>query len=322
MMVRLRQYIALSALTALEALRQPIALILLTCCVLFMGLLPLVLTHTMGESEKLVRDSVLALHFVCGLFVGSLAASASLTHELRRGTAAAVLAKPVGRELFFFAKFSGVCVLVLLFSYAALLAGLLSTRTASIAYQIDPYAVAVIPVAVLLAYLLAGALNLLLRKPFVSNAFGYTLLFLTLGFLLSSFFDREGHTVAFAQEVPWELVPAALLVTLAVLLLTAIAVSLATRLGTVATLSICSIVLLLGLMSDYLFGRHTGDSFTARILYALLPNWQHFWTADAISHDLAISPTYIGRVAGYAFFYLVGVLGLGIVSFRHKEIPA
>lgn len=322
MIVRIRQFLALTALTALEALRQPIALILLTCSILFMAVLPMVLSHTLGESQKLVRDSVLALHFVCGLFMGSLAASASLTHELRRGTAAAVLAKPVGREIFFLAKFCGVALLVLCFSYASLLAGLLSARTASIAYQIDPYAAPVVPVAVLLAYLLAGALNLLLRKPFVSNAFGYSLLFLTVGFLLSSFFDRHGQTAAFAADIPWEIAPAALLVTLAVLLLTAIAVSLATRLGAVATLSICSIVLILGLMSDYLFGRHAGTSLTARMLYALLPNWQHFWTADAISHDLPITTTYLGTVMRYSFFYLVGILALGIVSFRHKEISA
>lgn len=322
MRVHLRQFFALTSLTALEALRQPISLILLTGCILFMALLPLLLTHTLGESQKLVRDSALALHFVGGLLLGSLAASASLAHEIRRGTAAAVLAKPVPRELFFLAKFSGVAVLVLLFSWASLLATLLSARSASIAYQVDWYAATAVPAALLLAYLAAALLNFLLRKPFCSNAFGYTLVLLSAAFCLSSLVDREGHTVPFAEAVPWHIAPAGLLITLAVLLLTAMAVSLATRLGTVATLSLCSVVLLLGLMSDYLFGRHAGDSLTARVFYAILPNWQHFWMADALSHDLAIPLRYVGDVVLYAVLYLVGVLGLGIVSFRHSEIPA
>jgi hypothetical protein len=128
----LKQFIALARLTALEAIRQPVFLLLMAAAVFFMALLPLITAHTMGEGERMVRDSALALYFVTGLVLGSYLACAALQHEIRRGTVAAILAKPVGRTLLFCAKFAGVAAVMVLFATALTITTLLATRRAGI----------------------------------------------------------------------------------------------------------------------------------------------------------------------------------------------
>lgn len=317
---RVRQFLAIAGLAALEATRQPITLLIATTCVVFIGLLPVLITHTLGDGDKLVRDSALAFHLVCGLVLGTYAACASLTHEIRRGTVSSVLSKPVGRELFFLAKFCGIAAVMGLFSAAAGAATLMSTRMAADPFFLDWWAGAPLLAAPPLAYAIAGAVNFFARRPFVSNAFGLMLAALALAFAISGMLDAGGHVVAFGTLFAWEIVPATALVTLAVLVLTGIAVSLAIRLDTVPTLSICSVVFLVGLMSDYLFGRHAGTSRVASWLYHVLPNVQHFWVTDALSGEGLIPWSYVARAALYAACYLAGVLSLGMLAFRPMEI--
>jgi hypothetical protein len=111
-------------------------------------------------------------------------------------------------------------------------------------------------------------------------------------------------------------------VTIALLVLAALALALSTRLALVPTITACSLVFLAGLVSDYLFGRHAGTEAWAAALYAILPNWQHFWLADAVHEGRHIPLSYILQSFAYAGLYLAGVLCLGAVSFRHAEVKA
>jgi hypothetical protein len=76
------------------------------------------------------------------------------------------------------------------------------------------------------------------------------------------------------------------------------------------------------MMSDYLFGRHAATSSVAAALYAIVPNWQHFWMADALHLEETIPVRYLLAAAAYAGLYLLGVLGFGIVFFRHTEVKS
>ena len=164
----LQRFFAIAGLTTLEALRQPLLLLLTTSTVVAISLMPVLLMYTLGEAQKLVQDSALALHFLCGLLLGGYAASAALGREIRRGTLTSVLSKPVERSTFFLAKFAGVAGMLALFSIATgivtLLAGHLAENSApavSILLYTAPFA----------AFLLAGLLNYFNHRPFVSTAF-------------------------------------------------------------------------------------------------------------------------------------------------------
>ena len=51
---------------------------------------------------------------------------------------------------------------------------------------------------------------------------------------------------------------------------------------------------LLGLMTDYLFkGAADGGSWWAKVGYAVIPNWQQFWLADALEDKKSIPWTYV-----------------------------
>jgi hypothetical protein len=291
-----------------------------TTCVLFIGLLPLLITHTLGEGAKLARDSGLAFHFVCGLILGSYVACSSLTHEIRRGTAASILSKPVSREIFFFAKFAGVAAVMLLFSAAAAMAILMSARVAEPLYSFDWWAGAPLLAAPLTAYFIAGLWNFFTQRPFISAASFLLLVALAIAFVFAGFVDSEGHGVAFGSAYSWKILPVSALIFFAIAVLTGLAISLAIRLDTVPTLSFCSVVFLVGLMSDYLFGRHAARSLLADLLYRVLPNWQHFWVVDALSGEGAIPWSYVARVALYAGLYLAGILSLGMLAFRQLEV--
>ncbi|MCG3150620.1 MAG: hypothetical protein PCFJNLEI_04108 [Verrucomicrobiae bacterium] len=309
MRLLLKRFLAIAGLTLLEALRQPILLLLTTTCALFILLLPVLLMHTMGESDKLVQDSALASHFIGGLLLGGYAASAALGRELKRGTLATVLSKPVDRELFFIAKFAGVVGVLALFSIATGIATLLAARMAQDAYSVEFSSIGPPLAAIFLAYIVAGLLNYYRQRPFVSTAFG-----LLVGLLAVAF----GVAVA-TTGIPWPVLPASLLVALATLVLAGVALALITRLELVPTLAVCTVVLLAGLMSDYLLGRIAGTNALAAFAYHLLPNWQHFWVADGLMGDGKIPWVYVRQVAGYSIFYLLGVLSLGMLSFRNVE---
>jgi len=327
-MLRLRQFTTLARLTALEAVRRPLCLLLMSACLVLTALTPLVLLHQFGEEGKMARDSGLACHFVFGLFIAGYTACSSLTQEVGNGTASTVLSKPVGRGLYFLAKFAGLAAVVVAFSLCCTLATLMAERvsehfalTGRVAGNITDWQTGnLLLAAPFAAMLAAGIVNYFNGRPFLSTAFGYLLLILVLVFAFSGFFDRAGYFEPYSLRVQWRIIPAGVLIALALITLSAVALSISTRFSAVPTITICVCILVLGLMSDYLFGRHAAQSWVASVLYALLPNWQHFWVADALNSGGVIPWSYVARVGGYAAAYSGAVLCLGAISFRHREV--
>src|SRR5262249_62252303 len=104
----MRQFVAIAANAFMELVRQPIYLLLMSSGALFIVFLAAVPYFGFGDDPKLVKDSVLAVMLLAGLFGAVLSASASVARENRSGTALAVLAKPVGRAQFLLAEYLGL----------------------------------------------------------------------------------------------------------------------------------------------------------------------------------------------------------------------
>lgn len=328
MIGRWRQFGALTGLTALEAIRQPICLLLSATCIILIGLMPVLLLHQFGEDGRLVRDSALALHLVFGLFITGHAACSTLAREIRAGTASAVLSKPVSRDLFFLAKFAGIAGVVLLFSLCATAATLLAERATDHFLQTpawtgwvrDAHVGRLLLAAPFVAFLAAAAINYFLRRPFESTAFGLLVVAVLGAFLAAGFLDRWGRVVRFDPDVDWRILSASVLVTLALLLLLAIALALSVRWSTLPTLAMLLMLLMAGLISDYAFGPSAGDSPVSFVLYRLLPNWQHFWRPEALANGGVIPWSTVAGTALYGAVYAAGVLVLGMVEFRRVEM--
>jgi hypothetical protein len=319
MRLKLQQFIAIAQLAAVEAIRQPIVLLLTAVALAFIALMPVLITHVIGDASRIVRDSALALHFVSGLILGVFVACTSFRYEVRRGTAASVLSKPVPRSLFFLAKFVGLAAVLVLFSGLLAIATLLSTRTVTQSFVYDWWGSGPLLAALPLALVAGGLQNYFLHRPFVSRAFGALLVAVPAAFVVSGLLNGEGARAPFGSALPLAILPASVLITMGIVLLSALAVSLATRLDVVPTLVICSTVFLLGLMSDYLLGRPAESSRFLSVLYHLVPNFQHFWAVDALAHG-TIPWTYVAQAGQYAGLYLAGLLSAGIFAFRPMEL--
>lgn len=306
--------------TVLDIIRQPVILLLTTACVVLIGLLPATAVFAFGEEVRLVRDGALAMHLVFGLLVAGAAAAATIYTEVKRGTAATILCKPVSRSLYFISTYFGVLMVLMLFCATVLLAGLLSVRMVLPGMQTDGHIGALFMAAILVAFGYATLSNFIFRRHFVSQAFIGLLPCLAAAFFIAAWIDPHGHAVRFGSLIDWRMAPAGILVSLAIMVLAALAVSLSTRLPPVLSTSICAAIFILGLVSDYLFRTAAATSWPADLIYRLLPNWQDFWVVDALSGSGNIPWLYVGATAGYAGLYTVAVLALGLLSFRRVEI--
>jgi hypothetical protein len=305
---RRRQFAALAALTALEVVRRPVVALLALSAVLLTALTPLLTLHAFGEDGRLARDSGLAVHCVFGLMTAGYGA-ATLADARRRGTAAAVLSKPVGRTAFFLARYAGVALVLAAFSCNATWATLLAARTAEqfttgpgIAGPVTDWQTGILLAAAPFAALAAGGyLNYARRRAVGAAAFTTLCILLPLIAFAAGCFDRFGNPAPFAWRLDWRVVPAALLVTEAVLALGALAVALAARLDAIPVMLISGLVFLVGLAG-------------------IFPSWQPFWMADALSGGSRIAWGYAAWAGVYAALLAAGFLGLGTAAFRSAEV--
>jgi len=393
----MRQFITIAANAFMELVRQPVYLLLMTTSAVFEIFLAVPFYFAFGDEPKLVKNSTLAAMLIAGLFGAVLSASASLAREIRSGTALAVLSKPVGRAQFLLAKYAGLMLALAVLTYVNLLAALLASRMAFDAYgSTDLFALGIFVLSVILAYLLGGFSNFFLRRPFVSDAVFCLVLMETIGFIVINFYNKEGHAQAFGTGVDWKVIPAGVLILFALWILAALALACSTRFDMIPTLAICSALFLLGIMSDYLFGRQAtpvwryemqvdhgwsrwsepqknllremvqkydhnksgkleidelqtmsaadkkrlaqagmGGAWWATVLYAVVPNWQLFWIADAVAESGGGQPSfgqattfvkepyhwgYVGKALGYAAGYIGAALALAIVFFEEREL--
>ncbi len=264
------------------------------------------------------------------MLVVGWAAGSGLSNEVRSGTASVFLSKPMSRAAYFWAKFAGLMIVVAVFTVCASAATLLAERVSEhvpmvvmehahvvlidwqtgILFMLAPFA----------ALLVAAGLNYRLRKPFELTAYGLVTLFLLLVFVLSGFFDRSGAWAPFDFRVEWRILPASLLISCALAVFGAMALSLSTRLRVIPTMTICVMMLFAGLLSEYAFGRFADENRLSALAYALIPNWQHFWMADALLAGGSVAPAYTLHAAAYAGLYSLAVLVLGMLSFSSVDL--
>jgi hypothetical protein len=319
----MRQFATIALNAFMELVRQPVFLLLTTASAVFEIFLATPYYFAFGDEPKLVKNSVLAVMLLSGLFGAVLSASASLARELRSGTALAVLSKPVGRAQFLLAKYTGLIMALTLMTYVNLVAALISSRMVFDAYgRTDLGAVGIFAGGVMAAYAAGGFSNFFLRRPFVSDTFFSLLIAVTLAAFAIFQFTTQTQTMGELARVDWRFVPAGILILFALWMLAALALACSTRLDMIPTLSICSAFFLIGLMSDYLFGRPaSAGAAWASVLYTVTPNWQLFWLADALASDQTrFFWGYVGKAFGYAAGYAGAALCLSVLLFEDREL--
>jgi ABC-type transport system involved in multi-copper enzyme maturation permease subunit len=316
----MRQFLTIASNAFMELVRQPVFLLLMTSSALFELFLATPYYFAFGDEPKLVKNSTLAVMLLAGLLGAVLSASASLAREIRGGTALAVLSKPIGRAQFVLAKYAGLILALAVLCYINLLVALLATRMAFDAYgSTDLFALGIFVLGIVVAYSAAGFSNFFLRRPFVSDAVFCLVVLATVAFVVISFYNKDLKPQAFATGVDWQLVPAGILILFAVWISAGLALACSTRLDVIGTLAICTGLFLLGIMSDYIFGRigHWWGS----VLYTVVPNWQLFWLADALETGQNVFHWgYVGKAFCYMAAYVAATLAIAVMLFEDREL--
>jgi len=318
----MRQVLFIASNTFRELLRQPFFLLLMTVSALFIVFLACVPYFGFGDDPKMVKDMALAVLLLSGLLMSVLCASSTVAQEIRQGTALTVLSKPVSRMAFLLGKYFGLAAAVVVFAYTLMVAVLLASRMAFDAYgSADLTSLGIYAGGIALAYLVAGFGNFFLRRQFVADAVIATAFFTTLALVVVIQFTTLERAFEGLAKVDWRLLPAGVLLLFALLVIAALALACSTRLDTIPTLAVCTAFFLVGLVSDYFFGGPASHgAWWAQVAYAVVPNWQQFWAADALGADKIIPWSYVGQAGAYLLAYLTATLAVALLLFDDREL--
>jgi len=309
--------------TLTETLRQPIYAVIIAFSLFLFFMSPSIAMYTMDEDIKMLREIGLSTLVLTGLFIAIFSATAALTEEIETKTITTVLSKPIGRPTFILGKFLGVTTAVVLAHYICTTALLMTIRHGVLESASDTHDWPVIVTAfviVLMALLLTAFLNYSYDWSFPATAIGLIAVFATLGMVFLSLIDKEWKFNPQNNNLHSFDIYASVLLLFAVIVLVALAIAFSTRLNVVLTLACCVGVFLLGLISDYVFGRFAQTNLWARFGHILAPNLQVFWISDAIYEGSAIEPYYLLISALYASLYTSGILLIAIALFQRRQV--
>lgn len=254
--------------TFIESVRQPIYLLLLALALFAMVFTTWSTGFSMGYTDsaevsgddKMLLDVGLATLFLAGTLMAAFIASSAVSREVENKTVLTVVSKPVPRTLVVVGKYLGVSAAILVAGLCMLAGMLLAVRHGVLTAVSDKPHLPVIVfslAAVLTSVTLATVFNFLYGWNFCQSCSLLLCPLVIAAYVASLYFSRE------FEAQPVNLIGLKPQVTLAgfcqllgVLVLTAIAIAASTRLGQVLTILCCMGVLVVGLLSTTLIGRH------------------------------------------------------------------
>lgn len=321
------RYLALTLNTFHETLRQPIfSVILIITALLLINNVSLA-AFTLEDDDKLLLDLGLSTLLLSGLFLASFSASGVLSREIENKTVLIVVSKPISRPMLLLGKFAGLFSALILAFYLSFLVFILCQRHGVLQNTSDPWDAPVLAFGFgsLGLALLAGAYsNYFYGKEFAVTTLKFLTPLLTLAVIAVGKFDKKWEIIPFASGfIGGQVLLAAYLVFLNIVVTAAVALAASTRFGQLMTLLICICVLGLGIASDYAFGQYIATSNLASIIYWVVPNMGPFWVIDGLhagTERTAITFQYVELVSIYAGLFTLAILSVGVVLFQRREV--
>lgn len=364
----IRQLLTISRNTFTESIRQPIFTVLTLIAAVALVLMPSLSAYSMETGEGDKKELVimgLSTVFLTGMLLAAFTATGVLSREIEQKTVLTVVSKPVNRPVFVLGKFLGVAAAIFVAYWVLCLLFMGTYRHGVMSTARDDFDTPVIflnVLAALAAFGVATLGNYLYNWVFTSTFIKTLAVTMTLAFAgilvvgkgwvlqgpLTEFIDHRGELAQIALGL--------VLIFEAVLILTAVAIAVSTRLGQVMTLLICAGTFMLGIFTSSMSGRvnqrlslpHDLDVFQSfvavctantsaaqktadvamKLLYLVAPNLQFLWPADAITqghsliHDLDGNFTLgvMGLHSAYAALYTLAVLALAVALFQRREV--
>jgi len=319
----MRNLITIAKNTLVETLRQPVYAVIICIALLLFLVSPSLSMYTMDDDNKLLREIGLSTLFLTSLFIAIFSASGAVSVEMENKTVMTVLTKPVQRPIFILAKFLGVLGALGLAHYICTIALLMAIRHGVLETASDTHDWTVIGAAGAIAsltILLSAFFNFVYDWKFGSTAVVTAAILATFGIVFLVFIDRNWKFNPAANGIHVLDIYGSILLFLAAIIIAALAVAISSRFNMMVTLSACVGVFLLGLISDYVFGRFAETHVWARIGRYLVPNLQVFWISDAIYEGTQVPAKYIFISGSYALCYTVAILALAVALFQRRQV--
>lgn len=312
----MRNFFHVARNTFRECLREPIFFILLVSAITIIGLFPTLTLFVFREQVKLVIDSAMATTLVFGLVTAVLCASHTVSREISNGTVLLLLSKPVSRWSFIVSKIVGILAALTVFVFICNGATLISLRIAKDQFQLDYLTFYTYFGLIIISVLWGAWRNYFSRKSFPAATIIALMFIIPIFILISPFLPSEGKIT----NIHIEVLPALMLLFFAVWAMGAVSVMISAKLDMVGNLLVSSVFFFSGLVSDYFLADSAGTFSFKSFLYAIIPNWQFFWLADALSNKKIIPLEYIAWSGLYIILYIAFCSIIAITLFSDKEI--
>jgi hypothetical protein len=325
--------LAIARNSFVESIRQPIVGVLVIAGMLAMVFNVSLAAFTLDDDNKILVDLGLSTLFLTGLLLAAFTATSVLSREIDNRTVVTVVSKPVPRPAVVVGKYLGVAAALTVGFWPLAAVFLLTIRhgvpaSDRLDLAFDAPVLAFGVAAAVAAVSIAAATNYLTGRPFSSTFVIATMVAMTAAVGGAWCLDRRWRLQSPALEWNTQLMIAVVLVFEAILLLAAVAIAASTRLGQMMTLMVCVAVFLGGLVSEYFLGtvvaaEWTGPPWTRLVAwpaYAVLPNMQLFWLADALTQGREITLAHWAAVSLYALAMIVAALSLAVILFQTRDV--
>lgn len=260
------QTAAIARTTFIESLRQPVVLFMVMVCAVALVFTTWGTGFAMGLEEsaevegdnKLLFDIGLSTVFVCGTILAAFIATAALSREIENKTALTIVSKPVGRPTVILGKYLGITASLLiavgtmcLFLLMAIRHGVLSTASDDIDKPVILFSLA----AIGLSFILAAWCNFFYGWNFPQVATVLMLPFTFVAYVLVLKISKKWSMQDIIVDLKPQVILATIVLLLAMLVLSSIAIAASTRLSQVMTVFVCLGVFVASLLSNYFVGR-------------------------------------------------------------------
>jgi len=339
------QVLAILRNTFLECVRQPVCLVIIAAATLLVLISNPLSAFTMMDDQRMYVDIGLSTVFMSGAILAAFLATAVVHQEVQSRTLLLVVSKPVPRWIFVLGKFLGVTLALLAATALPAFFFLLVEVHGVMQTAATPFHLPVLlfgALALLTIVAIAIWCNFFYGSSFPAVVCVVGVPLMALAYVGTLFFDPSWKSISPSKEFRPELLVALLLMGTSLTVLAAIAVAASTRLGQILTIGVTLGLLLLGLLSDWLFARNITRLKEVlevrqaanldwldwdRVLlwlneaaYAVVPNFQVFWTVDAINQGVEVPPDYLWRVLAYGAALTVAALGIATALFQRREV--
>lgn len=273
----LRQASTIARNTFVEAVRQPVYLLLILICGVGIFFTTWTAAFSMSYSDtaevsrddKLLLDVGLATVFVCAMLLAAFIATAVISREIENKTALTVISKPISRPAVVIGKYFGVAGAMVIAVGTMLIFLLLGIRHGAMTTAYDTPDQPVIAFTFGALFLSVGVgvwCNFFYGWSFPQTTtmllFPLTLLAYILVLLVSDKWKMQPLWTDFKPQIT----TAGICVLMSAMVMTAVATAASTRLGQVMTIVVCSGVFVLGLLSNHLVGRRAySNTFISRV---------------------------------------------------------